>query len=270
MKIIRSLLHLGDQTGLTSSIGLASLCGVYALAYGIRPTLLPILSAIFLFWCLFLADRIKDPNPGEGQPSAFAQRHPRLSRGLLLFAVSGLLFTCWMEPKWLLPILGVLVCGMAYFTPVPGLGKPLKDIPGFKSLYAATVILAICHLYVWPRVPETAGQWMAIVAVLLLEQVSNAVYDMKDVDVDREQGIKTLILLLGKQRFLLLEGSLVFFGGIGVLLWSTPASTALAFAMYLHVVAMIVLSRRAFDKLMSVGLDGIYASAMLIAIWVAA
>ena len=265
-RFLRSIFHIGNQTGLTSSIGLAALCGVYALAYNITPTFLNTLSATCLFWTLYLADRLKDPNPGEGQPSQFAQQHKRLCWYLFAIAVSGLLITCWLNPNWLLPMAGLLVCGAAYFTKIPGVGRPIKDLPGIKSFYAASVILAICHLYVWPAQPQHPGQWVAIASILMVEQVSNALYDMKDQEVDQQLGIRTLILMLGKKHFLLLEGCIALLAGVSVLIWPTAATPALAFAMFLHVAAVIILFKRDFDSVISIALDGLYSTAMLIAI----
>ncbi len=247
------------QTGLAPSIGLAALCGVYGLAYGIQPSVLAMLSATCLFWILYLADRLAEEAPPPDHPAAFVRRRPRLMWGMLAVAVCIELLACVIQPRWFLPILGSLACGAAYFTPVPLLGRPIKDIAGTKSFYAATVILAICHLYVWPAAPSSAGQRGVLVAILLIEQISNAIYDLKDIEADRRNGIRTLVMIFGRERFLAIEGCAALLGCAVVLAWPTPATPALAAAFLLHLAAAIVCRWRPFDDAMTVWLDMAYS-----------
>jgi len=119
---------------------------------------------------------------------------------------------------------------------------------------------------VWPLQPTTGGQWGALVAVLLLEQLSNALYDLKDLDADRRNGIQTLALLLGHRRFLLVEGAVAAVGlSVVVGAW-TPASPGLAASFALHLAAIVALVWRPFDRWMTVGLDGVYSTILLLAV----
>jgi len=264
--VLRDAWNLGEQLGLISSVGLGALCGVYGLAFDLRPSLLATTSAVCLFWALFLADRIVERDPDGGHAAAFAKRNRRLTRTCLALALVLQLLICLHHPSWLLPIFGALLCSSAYFLPVPGLGRAAKDIPCLKSFYAATMILAICHLYVGPVWPTGAAQWAAVAAILCVEQASNALYDLKDLDSDRRQGRTTLAMALGLRPFLVIEMAVVVVAGLAVLAWPSSASPALAFAMALHIGAVFVLFRRPFDRVMTVGLDGIYSVAMFLAI----
>ena len=263
---LRGAWRLAVDSGLTSSIGLASLCGVYGLAYDVPPTLWSMTSATCLFWMLFLADRLAEVDADEGHAAAFVRRRRRLMLGLLGVAALGELVACLVHPPWALAIVGSLLCGLAYFTPLPGLGRAVKDLPGAKSFYAAVLILAICHLYVWPLQPASPGQVGALLGVLSLEQISNAVYDLKDIESDRRQGIRTLVSLLGRRSFLFAEGVVAALGlAIVVGAW-TPASPALALSFALHLVAVAALLRRPFDRLMTVGLDLVYSGILLVGV----
>lgn len=267
---LRDAWTLAVESGLTSSMGLAALCGVYGLAYEVRPTAWALLSATCLFWILFLADRLAEEAPDEAHSAAFVRSRRGLMLGLLGVAVLGQIVCCIVHPPWALAILGALVCGLAYFTPLPLLGRAVKDLPGAKSFYAATLILAIAHLYVWPLQPASWGQVGAMGAVLLLEQISNAVYDLKDVESDRRQGIQTLILMLGLPRFLAVEAAAAVLGLVLVLGWWTPASPGFAASLVLHLVALGALRRRPFDRTMTVGLDLVYSSMLGVAVLVGA
>lgn len=263
---VRSGWRIAVESGLTSSIGLASLCGVYGLAYDVRPGFWSMLSAACLFWMLFLADRLAETEPDSDHAAAFVHGRRRLMLGLLAVAVLGELAACVVHPSRAIAIVGALVCGLLYFTPVPGWGRAVKDLPGAKSFYAATLILAICHLYVWPLQPASGGQLGALAAVLFLEQVSNAVYDMKDVETDRRRGIRTLVTMLERRTFLLLEATVCAMG-LAVVLWAwTPASAALGLSFVLHLLALIVLLRRPFDRTMTVGLDLVYSAILLVGV----
>lgn len=134
---------------------------------------------------------------------------------------------------------GALLCGLAYFTPLPLLGCAVKDLPGAKSFYAATLILASCHLYVWPLQPATPGHVGALLGVVLLEQISNAVYDLKDLAADERRSIRTLALMLGRRSFLLAETVVAALGLVVVVAAWTPASPALALSFALHLVALL-------------------------------
>ena len=102
-----------DQLGLISSVGLAALCGVYGLAFDVRPSLLATCSAVCLFWSLFLADRLVETDPDSGHAAAFAQRNRALTGACLLLALAIQLLICMFHPSWLLPIVGALACSSA-------------------------------------------------------------------------------------------------------------------------------------------------------------
>ena len=86
------------ESGLTSSVGLASLCAVYGFAYGLHPTVWSMLSATCLFWALFLADRLAEEAPDAGHSAAYVRRRRGLMMGLLALALVGEAVTCIVRP----------------------------------------------------------------------------------------------------------------------------------------------------------------------------
>lgn len=164
-------------------------------------------SAFFMYWASVLFDHLKDcrsESDMKNHPlrSAFLIKNHGILSGLLKAGTAAFVASLTsLEPLSLLPIAYiVLVCITYPLKLLPG-KKALKSIPGVKlfqvgSCHAAAIVLFPIlasggSLLGDPRIAQLA------LALFFFGVSNNNLNDIKDIDGDRIEGIRTLAVALG-------------------------------------------------------------------------
>lgn len=201
MEALRGALHLN----LLLALGASSIVAATALIGGQPPSPLAIAVAFMSVFAVYNLDRIADRTEGEGSTSP--KRTALLSRlaPLIRVSVGGsalvvgviALASGGVAAAWIcsFPLAGVL-----YVAPIFA-GRRLKDIPCFKSFYVpgCWALFVGIAVGVGDLVVDSAILCFAAL-VFALTFASCWVGDLRDVDVDAQAGVRTLAVVIGRQR----------------------------------------------------------------------
>jgi len=170
--------------------------------------------------------------------------------------LAGMAMAAWYVP--FLPIVSLLPAGLgmllvlAYFYPVPGIGKPLRQWPYAKVFLIAgvwTLATVVFPCLAVPRHPE--GAIGPAILFLILARFAFVVaitlpFDLRDMEADRREGTLTLPLRLGwpATRRIALLALLISAMGEGLYLHDRilPPSVLLA-VLISHLTAMVLILR---------------------------
>lgn len=205
MEALRGALHLN----LLLALGASSLVAATALIGGQSPSTLAIAVAFMSVFAVYNLDRIADRTEGDGSTSP--KRTAMLSRIAILIRVaiggsavavgiiaitSGGAAAAWICS---FPLAGVL-----YVAPVFA-GRRLKDIPYFKTVYApgCWVLFVGIAVGVGDLVVDSA---ILCFAAFIFARMFVSCYlgDIRDAHLDAPAGVRTLAVLLGRRRSLVM------------------------------------------------------------------
>jgi 4-hydroxybenzoate polyprenyltransferase len=147
-------------------------------------------------WAVYAADHAGGSaedlmnNPGR----AWLAKYPvkKLAAPAYLLAI---IIVAWWDASKLPCVLVVGLAGAAYTTRIRGI-RP-KDILGMKTLIVASST-AIC------RAGLVGGAWWLYVLVLLVMVIDTILCDMRDIKGDTVNGVRTIPVILGRSRTLML------------------------------------------------------------------
>jgi 4-hydroxybenzoate polyprenyltransferase len=147
-------------------------------------------------------EKDKETNPGRSSylstrsgvyPYLIAFYTLLLLASLILFARGGLM----------LLIIALAICGVLYSTVFKGLTKKL---PGFKNVFTSAVWASGCAfgLPMYYSMPFEAVFGLVFLFMLVRGLSNNIFFDLKDIESDAAEGLKTLPVLLGERRMTIL------------------------------------------------------------------
>jgi 4-hydroxybenzoate polyprenyltransferase len=170
--------------------------------------------------------------------------------------LSGMAMAAWYVP--VLPIVSLVPAGLgmllvlAYFYPVPGIGKPLRQWPYAKVFHIAVVWTLITMLFPLLAGPPLPTEEITLAFVsLILARFAFVVaitlpFDLRDLNADRREGTHTLPLRLGwpATRRIALLALLLSAMGEGLYLHDRilPPSVILA-VLISHLAALVLIHR---------------------------
>jgi 4-hydroxybenzoate polyprenyltransferase len=179
---------------------------VLDLSLDLRPSLLLLASAVFVYTVDRLADIRTDGIPDAWKAQFFRGR----SVFALLFGcgaiTAGLLWNAPPATRWV--FLTYMTIGIAYGLPIirlPGKAKwmRLKDIPLLKSwLVGGAISVGVVGLPLsWAGVDRlTMDGWFLFVFVFVFCTTNAHVFDIRDIESDREAGVRTMPVVLGVEQ----------------------------------------------------------------------
>lgn len=161
--------------------------------------------------------------------------------------ILAILLAFMVTPLAVLIVLVPLVANLVYGSRLHPSVPRFKDIPVMKNLFVAS-IWAICATLL-PALYIHAWNIVAAVFIFILAKsfINTVLYDIRDVEGDRENGVRTIPVLLGKKRtvcmLLLLNSALL------LLVSFAGSLQPIALAMILYGYAYILYFRERRDPL---------------------
>lgn len=134
----------------------------------------------------------------------------------------------FIQPDLVLPLFWGALCAVSYIYPFPVLGKRLKLIPFFKTIYVPFVVISTLVMYSGVR-HLTLMNWIVMIALYILILLNTVIVDIKDAEADKMAGIKTIANLMSTRKLLFL--AVVICLVVAFLLMLTGHAGALALSL---------------------------------------
>jgi 4-hydroxybenzoate polyprenyltransferase len=144
-----------------------------------------------------------DPADQLNTPTRFLHRESLRSKRLLLIWLSAATLAGWPAITgrwWLIPPIVLAIAALQFYSrPAPLLRKRLKDLPVLKTFIAPILIAAV--LVLWPvlevRTSLGAKEILVFFWCFVILSVNSISFDLRDIQGDRQNGTRTLPVLLG-------------------------------------------------------------------------
>jgi 4-hydroxybenzoate polyprenyltransferase len=176
---------------------------------GMHPNLQVCFAVFLISFSVYTIDKIADldkdiTNMPERMRFLKGRKNPVLACAIAAFLFSMAL-TFLDKPLSLLIILVPVAANAIYGTRlIPGLPR-LKDIPVMKNVVVAvswalvTILIPALHL----SNPESWIVFMVVYFMFIKTFIDTVLYDVRDVKGDRENGVKTIPVLIGPEKTVL-------------------------------------------------------------------
>jgi 4-hydroxybenzoate polyprenyltransferase len=144
-----------------------------------------------------------DPADQLNTPTRFLHRESLRSKRLLLIWLSAATLAGWPAITgrwWLIPPIVLAIAALQFYSrPAPLLRKRLKDLPVLKTFIAPILIADV--LVLWPvlevRTSLGAKEILVFFWCFVILSVNSISFDLRDIQGDRQNGTRTLPVLLG-------------------------------------------------------------------------
>jgi 4-hydroxybenzoate polyprenyltransferase len=144
-----------------------------------------------------------DPADQLNTPTRFLHRESLRSKRLCLIWLSAATLAGWPAITgrwWLIPPIVLAIAALQFYSrPAPLLRKRLKDLPVLKTFIAPILIAAV--LVLWPvlevRTSLGAKEILVFFWCFVILSVNSISFDLRDIQGDRQNGTRTLPVLLG-------------------------------------------------------------------------
>ncbi len=173
---------------------------------GALPNIL-VCSLVFLIsFCIYTLDKIADMEKDiASMPKRYSLLHSRRRPALFLAAASyilALLLTYLCCPRALVVILIPFIANAFYAVKIHSRIPRLKDIPLVKNLVVSVSWALVTALLPAMFLKGTSGATVIAVIYFLLAKtlVDNVLYDIRDIKGDSENGVRTMAVMLGRQK----------------------------------------------------------------------
>lgn len=124
-----------------------------------------------------------------------------LAYSLGAYLLSGII--AFFDNPWGIPIILIPIAANAVYGSklIPGIPR-LKDIPVVKNLFVALSWALVCVLLPAIHMSETAYIPVALIIYFMVVKdfVNTTLFDVRDIKGDKENGIRTIPVLLGQKR----------------------------------------------------------------------
>jgi 4-hydroxybenzoate polyprenyltransferase len=130
---------------------------------------------------------------------SFLKGRKRLVLSYSLFAYFLSVLLAFREDPSTIPLLFIPIASNALYSIklVPGVPR-FKDIPGMKNLFVAFSWTLVCTLL--PALHLRFQSSISLLIIIIKLFINAALYDIRDVKGDRENGIRILPVLLGPKK----------------------------------------------------------------------
>ncbi len=163
--------------------------------------------AYLLVYMVYLYDRYveikKDLSIKTERATHFRRYYAKWTPMIICAGILIIALICFIEKiKIIVAILGflMLISGLFYGS---YLKKITRKIPGFKNLFVPLIwALLIILMPLFYSSPLSWGVWLFSLFVYLRIFIGVSFSDIKDIDSDKVEGIKTLVVIFGQKKFL--------------------------------------------------------------------
>jgi 4-hydroxybenzoate polyprenyltransferase len=184
------------------SVGFFKAAIIYIIL-GLQPDFRICTAVFLLVFSIYSLDKLtdsKEDSTNMPERGAFIKRHGRTIyiasfASYLLSALIVLLIKPWALPIMLLPMAANAAYGSRILPHLPR----LKDIPVMKNLLVAFIWASLITVLVaWG---ETDLLGIAFISYFLLAKsfINTVLYDVRDLEGDRENGVRTIPVLMGRK-----------------------------------------------------------------------
>jgi len=189
------------------SLGAVSIVFTSALLLGIKVTWDCLVAVYLGMHSAYLYNRYKEfhkdylTNPERTKHlKKIVNKLPLIIISFLILLVLILVF--YSEPTVLFFGLFLLAASLSY-SYSKGLKNLTKRIPGFKSIFVSLMWASLpAFLVFYYSAPVNIALFLMIVFVFLRFFVNTSSFDIKDIESDKEEGLLTLAIILGKNKLI--------------------------------------------------------------------